>query len=206
MQTLYMVPEREMKRFDELTQTGAGGRSGKSAEPPSLMDVLSKRESAEAFTALTLDKLAAEILARPDLSEWTKAQMLSDNLQKFLSHKAQAFPEDSALPPLPPMAPSATIFVPFSSELSQTNKNDKMPEIQVKPKSASFRKVVSKSGLSVHAGRIAKSRQPGDLSETGFPVISPRRLRNKGIVNYKRLVQGGAGEMVISSLPRWIVI
>lgn len=78
-----------MKRFEELTQRGAGG--ARDAAPPSVNDVLAKREAAEAFTALTLDKLSAEILARADLSEWTKAQILSENLQKVLSHKAQGF-------------------------------------------------------------------------------------------------------------------
>ncbi|GAV09626.1 hypothetical protein RvY_19130 [Ramazzottius varieornatus] len=73
-------------------------------------------KAAEAFTALTLDKLSTEILARSDLSEWTKAQMLSDNLQKFLSHKSQAFPEESAMPPLPPLPPSAPPMPPVSDE------------------------------------------------------------------------------------------
>lgn len=59
-----------------------------------------RKERPEAVTVLSLDKLAAETLHRTDLTPWAKAELLANNLQRFLLLRPQAFPEENPVPPL----------------------------------------------------------------------------------------------------------
>ena len=191
---MYMVLERDMKKYNEILQSGSGSKEMKTSERPAdVMDVTGKREAAEAFTALSLDKLTSEILARADISEWTKAQMISDNLQRFLAHKAQAFPEESVIPPLPPLLPSAPTLPSFNPEFQSTNGT--LADALVKRKK---RESEPESRIIKRSGKIFKSTTDGDLNN------AKRALRVKQPVNYK--AQMGRGELVVHSLPRWIII
>ena len=195
MQTLYMVPERDMRKYNEILQRGSGLTEMQTSDRPiDVIDVAGKREAAEAFTALSLDKLTSEILARADISEWTKAQMLSDNLQRFLAHKAQAFPEESVIPSLPPLLPSAPIMPSFNPDLSSLQDGTHTDDLVKRKK----RQTEPKSGITKRPGKITKSATDVDLNS------SKRASRVKQPVDYK--AQMGKGELVVHSLPRWIVI
>ncbi|GAV09148.1 hypothetical protein RvY_18742 [Ramazzottius varieornatus] len=87
----------------------------------------------------------------------------------FLSHKAQAFPEESAMPQLPPLPPSAPPMPPVSDE---TGLATKQPKARVAPK----------SGLVTRHGRIAKSKLVEDLNSAEPLVVSPRRLQDEDLV------------------------
>lgn len=89
MQTLYVVPEAVMR-----------SKSKPAPNPNNLLEQLNyRKEKPEALEVLALDNLTAEILNDPKLSEWEKANRLSNNLQRFMTLKMQAFAEIPTAPP-----------------------------------------------------------------------------------------------------------
>lgn len=117
MQTLYVVPEAVAL----ASSRNPGNRDKK------IMDNLAfRKEKPEAIEVMALDQLTADTLADQSMTEWEKAIALSDNLQKFLALKAQAFPEPPPFtppptvpqPPPPPSIPAMPTVPANSSRLS----------------------------------------------------------------------------------------
>jgi hypothetical protein len=79
METMYLLSENQMKK-------------------PQMNDVLLRKERPETMEIISLDNLAAQTLRRHDLSAWAKAELLANNLQRFLLLKPQGFPEENPVP------------------------------------------------------------------------------------------------------------
>ena len=117
MQTLYVVPEAVAM---------ANSRDYPNRDKR-IMDTLAfRKEKPEALEVMALDQLTAKTLSNPALTEWEKAIALSNNLQKFLALKAQAFPDQepnaafskAPTPPTPPPIPSVPPVPANSTRLS----------------------------------------------------------------------------------------
>jgi hypothetical protein len=78
METMFLLSESQMRK-------------------PQLNDLLLRKERPEAMEIMSLDNLAAQTLKRQDLSPWAKAELLANNLQRFLQLKPQGFPEENPL-------------------------------------------------------------------------------------------------------------
>lgn len=92
MDTFFIVPKRDMNA--EMVMNKA---------PP------------EAAKVLALESLTTDILQQPSLSEWQKAELLSKNLQRFLSLRPRVFDDPSAALPSTPQATAATVSSPTVS-------------------------------------------------------------------------------------------
>jgi hypothetical protein len=76
--------------------------------PPQPPDFSSLKEPAEAFKVLSLEAMTGEILQRRDLSQWQKADLLSQNLERYLSLKQNLQPNQPV--PQEPSAVAAPII------------------------------------------------------------------------------------------------
>ena len=158
MNTLFIVPEQQMRRKLE--------QHPKLHVPPSdvsLQDILAKKEIPEAYQVVSLDRLTAETLSRSDLSEWQKAEMLSNNLQRFIALKPLAFPDSAKTEQTPIKTPElleepSVIPPPLlqSSSLTPSKKNFPKSSLSYTPYHTARSKVLKHR--TSHAARVPKVR------------------------------------------------
>ena len=96
MEVKYIVPKEALRR---------------PTPPPFSPDFSSLKEPAEAFEALSIEALTGKILQRKDLSQWQKAELLTQNLERYLALKRNL---DKDQPP-----PEAPITTSVSAQVEQ---------------------------------------------------------------------------------------
>jgi hypothetical protein len=151
MEIKYLVPKDAIKNYEESINS--------LPQPP---DFSSLKEPAEAFQVLSLESLTGEILRRKDLSQWQKAELLSKNLERYLSLKRNLIPDQP-----PPQAP---LVVPDSNPTTSTPQQ--VPSPVSPPKRRGRRKETA-----VTRTYSFRQNRPTARSLAESPVRKPKKIK-----------------------------